>query len=270
MVKARDVCTVLDSKMPKHIIITDSVERFSTLQGLGEQEEYSMEQVLDGEGLFAPQPEEDPMPPKTFEDLAPFIDLLPPLEHDILMMYYQWGLTQMVIGPLLGIRTQAGISYRIKRAIERIEYLRCRPQVDWVAYERDLSPLFTKRQRLIGRRVYETTCQTAVASELGITQAAARHGFFSLTRQLRRLSLASEKFEPYAVAFEDLALGRNWNKLREIDLFASSRPVAEIIGLEQREQRFEGRSKPLLFPTRPSGPAKRCKAQNTPKKAKKT
>ncbi|KKL92748.1 hypothetical protein LCGC14_1881600, partial [marine sediment metagenome] len=90
----------------------------------------------------------------------------------------------MDIAVIFGM-TQAAISYRLDRGIQRIRFLLSIPQVTEADLRRDLPGAFPQAidvDILVG--MWETTCQSEVASQLKLTQGRVRHRFFKAVKTL--------------------------------------------------------------------------------------
>jgi len=96
---------------------------------------------------------------------------------------------QMEIAEIFGI-TQAAVSYRIKRALDRIKFLIDMPDLDKFDVYDHLAPVMSSTlDAEIFREMYETTCQSEVAKRLDITQGRVRHRFIKNLRHLGEVVL---------------------------------------------------------------------------------
>jgi len=114
--------------------------------------------------------------------------------------------------------TQAAISYRLDRGIQRIKFLLSIPQVTEEDLRRDLPGVFEQAidvDILVG--MWETTCQSEVASRLKLTQGRVRHRFFKAVKTLETASSEDPKYEPYFKIFNAIA-SKRFNILREVKL----------------------------------------------------
>jgi len=120
---------------------------------------------------------------------------IPPSEADYIRLYYLHGKKQEDIAKIFG-RTQADISYRLIKGIERIKFLMTIPiKVDAPMIRDELDCLLARNSTqpeldmkvMVG--IYKTTCQSYVAKQCGITQGKVRHRFF------RTLKLIAEILE---------------------------------------------------------------------------
>lgn len=149
--------------------------------------------------------------------LAPLLSKIPVREADLLEMYYYRHMRQADIAHVFGV-TQAAISYRIERALHRIMFLRSVPVLTEAEIRRDIPRGPFKAidvDILVG--MWETTCQSAVALNLGLTQGRVRHRFFAAVRLLEKLALTNPLYEPYHQFFGAISK-KNWNALRAVEL----------------------------------------------------
>lgn len=181
--------------------------------------------------------------------IAPLLDRIPEREADLIYLYFIQRKRQADIAEIFGV-TQAAISYRLDRGIQRIKFLLSIPQVTEEDLRRDLPAVFPttsacprcqgKKDGSQGHRsnescalckddgsilidvdilvgMWETTCQSEVASHLGLTQGRVRHRFFKAVETLSGAAEEDERFEPYHQIFSAIA-GKKFNILREVKL----------------------------------------------------
>lgn len=175
-----------------HIVIQDPSDlssRFSNKDRLG----YDGFSDLDIEDLIArnlsPAPEQDLVEEGQtlpFDLVEPYLPRIPPRESDLITLYFRDHMKQEQIARLFGI-TQAAVSYRLHRGIKRIQFLRTIPELEEDIFQRELGPKFTVQDMEILWRMYETTCQSAIAKEMGLTQGRVRHRFFRALSRIRDL-----------------------------------------------------------------------------------
>jgi hypothetical protein len=65
--------------------------------------------------------------------------------------------------------------------------------------------------------MWMTTCQSEVASKLGLTQGRVRHRFFKAVQTLEDMAKIQEKYLPYQQIFSAVA-SKRFNILREVRL----------------------------------------------------
>jgi hypothetical protein len=158
------------------------------------------------------------------ERVAPLLDRIPEREADLIYLYFICHKRQADIAVMFGI-TQAAVSYRLDRGIQRIKFLLSIPHVTEEDLRRDLPAIFPMRAResrnidvdiLVG--MWETTCQSEVANRLSLTQGRVRHRFFKAVKVLEKEAKEDDTFEPYFKIFSAIAAGKKFNILREVKL----------------------------------------------------
>lgn len=180
--------------------------------------------------------------------VAPLLDRIPERESDLIYLYFIQGKRQADIAEIFGV-TQAAVSYRLDRGIKRIQFLLSIPQVTEDELRRDLpavfptsspcpkclaageedGPLETTQpcicqgsgailidvEILVG--MWATTCQSEVATLLGLTQGRVRHRFFKAVKVLDKAAEANEQLAPYFKIFRAIS-SKKFNILREVKL----------------------------------------------------
>jgi len=154
--------------------------------------------------------------------IEPLLERIPEREADLILMYFVHGKRQADIAAIFGV-TQAAISYRLDRGIKRIKFLLSIPQVSKDDLLRDLPALFPPHKDgtnidvdiLVG--MWETTCQSEVATRLELTQGRVRHRFFKAVKVLEGAAQGNERFVPYHSVFSAIA-SKKFNILREVKL----------------------------------------------------
>jgi DNA-directed RNA polymerase specialized sigma24 family protein len=150
-------------------------------------------------------------------EIKPLLDRIPEREADLIEMYYIDHKRQADIAIIFGV-TQAAISYRLDRGVQRVRFLLSIPQVLEEDMRRDLLEVPLKSidvDILVG--MWQTTCQSEVAARLGLTQGRVRHRFFGAVKTLDRRSQEDDRYAPYAKVFNSIA-GKKFNILREVRL----------------------------------------------------
>lgn len=149
--------------------------------------------------------------------IKPLLDRIPEREADLIYLYYIQKKRQADIAEIFGV-TQAAISYRLDRGLQRIRFLLSIPQIDEEDLRRDLPEVPFKQidvDILVG--MWQTTCQSEVASRLGLTQGRVRHRFFGAVKILDKRAKEEEQFLPYHKIFNTIA-SKNFNILRAVSL----------------------------------------------------
>ncbi len=178
--------------------------------------------------------------------VAPLLDRIPERESDLIYLYFIQGKRQADIAEIFGV-TQAAVSYRLDRGIKRIQFLLSIPQVSEEELRRDLPNVFPAAspcpkcfgveaeqpcediscvckgsgsilidvEILIG--MWATTCQSEVATMLGLTQGRVRHRFFKAVKTLDKAAEGNEQLAPYFKIFRAIS-SKKFNILREVKL----------------------------------------------------
>lgn len=148
--------------------------------------------------------------------IEPLLDRIPKREADLIYLYYIEKKRQADIAEIFGV-TQAAISYRLDRGLQRIKFLLSIPQVAEEDLRNDLGCIFRQIDVDILVGMWATTCQSEVASKLGLTQGRVRHRFFKAVKVLEDKATEDPKFEPYRRIFDSIAK-KKFNILREVKL----------------------------------------------------
>ena len=151
-----------------------------------------------------------------FEDIAPLLDRIPKREADLIYLYYIEKKRQADIAEIFGV-TQAAVSYRLDRGLQRIKFLLNIPHVSEDDLRRDLSLIFKPIDVDILVGMWTTTCQSEVAEKLGLTQGRVRHRFFKAVKVLEAKAAEDERFTSYSKIFISIS-SKNFNILREVKL----------------------------------------------------
>lgn len=149
--------------------------------------------------------------------VEPLLDRIPEREADLIYLYFIQKKRQADIATIFGV-TQAAISYRLDRGLQRIRFLLSIPQVTEDELRSDLPGVFPQQidvDILVG--MWQTTCQSEVASRLQLTQGRVRHRFFKAVKTLERAAERDEKYQPYSAIFSTIA-NKNFNIMRAVVL----------------------------------------------------
>jgi len=144
------------------------------------------------------------------------LDRIPAREADLIKLYYIDKKRQTDIAEIFGV-TQAAISYRLDRGLQRIKFLLSIPQVTEQQLRKDLQVIFRDIDVDILVGMWQTTCQSEVASQLGLTQGRVRHSFFKAVKVLEARASVEPCYEPYCRIFSAIA-SKRFNILREVKL----------------------------------------------------
>jgi len=148
--------------------------------------------------------------------IEPLLDRIPAREADLIKLYYIDKKRQTDIAEIFGV-TQAAISYRLDRGLQRIKFLLSIPQVTEQQLRKDLQVIFRDIDVDILVGMWQTTCQSEVASQLGLTQGRVRHRFFKAVKVLEARASIEPAYEPYCRIFSAIA-SKRFNILREVKL----------------------------------------------------
>lgn len=148
--------------------------------------------------------------------IAPLLDKIPEREADLIYLYYIKKKRQADIAEIFEV-TQAAISYRLDRGLQRIKFLLSIPDVTEEDMREDLKDAFQEIDVNILVGMWITTCQSEVAAQLKLTQGRVRHRFFKSVGTLETLAEKDEKYLPYHKIFKAIS-SKKFNILREVKL----------------------------------------------------
>ncbi len=148
--------------------------------------------------------------------IAPLLNRIPQREADLIYLYYIQKKRQADIAEIFGV-TQAAISYRLDRGLQRIKFLLSIPQATEDELCEDLAECFEAIDVNILVGMWQTTCQSEVANRLGLTQGRVRHRFFKSVETLKKRAEEDARFEPYHRIFSAIS-SKKFNILREVKL----------------------------------------------------
>jgi predicted transcriptional regulator len=120
---------------------------------------------------------------KHLSKIKSVLDRLPPREADLIRLYFFRAKRQTDIAEIFGV-TQAAVSYRIQRALNRIRFLIEIPEVSKETIYKDLCVLMSELDAKIYAEMFESTCQSEVATILGISQGRVRHRYLANLEKL--------------------------------------------------------------------------------------
>jgi len=148
--------------------------------------------------------------------IAPLLDRIPEREADLIYLYYVCKKRQADIAEIFDV-TQAAISYRLDRGIQRLKFLLAIPAVTEEELREDLRELFDQIDVDILVGMWQTTCQSEVANSLQLTQGRVRHRFFKAVGKLKIAAGHNELFRPYEKIFTSIS-SKKFNILRAVSL----------------------------------------------------
>jgi hypothetical protein len=164
--------------------------------------------------------------PERLDRLHQHLDRIPPVEADYIFLYYLKGKRQDDIAAIFH-RTQADVSYRLNRGVERIRFLESLPDVTEDQIQASLATTIPEFNLRILLGMFRTTCQSAVARELGISQGKVRHRFVSSITVIRQ-AVEDGRLDPcFLTLFERIA--RNGNILQEVTYTRWERPERAVV-----------------------------------------
>ena len=135
---------------------------------------------------------------------------LPPREADFIELYYFRQIKQTDIAAIFGV-SQPTVCYRLQRAAARIQFLLSLPDLLPEDVEKDVQVLLDDPIDVqIMVLMQQTTCQSEVAKQLGVSQGFVRHRFIRSLSKMR----TKDGFEQHVVLFD--MISRNLNILREV------------------------------------------------------
>jgi len=143
---------------------TEMEARFATEDGLG-----FMEQLVSEELSEETQ--------EQLDRVKNILCKLPAREADFVDLYYFKHRKQTDIAQIFGV-SQPTVCYRLQRATDRIEFLFSLPDTDEEEIREVLSDFLPDPQDVdIMVLMYQTTCQSEVAKQIGASQGLVRHRF---------------------------------------------------------------------------------------------
>lgn len=149
------------------------------------------------------------------EQILPLLDRIPEKEADFINLYYIQKKKQSDIAAIFNI-TQAAVSYRLDRGIQRIKFILDMPPFTEEQLREDLSKVFKPMDVDILMGMWKTTCQSEVALRLGLTQGRVRHRFLKARDTLAKISEEDEAYKPHHYLFDSIS--KNFNIMRSVVL----------------------------------------------------
>lgn len=148
--------------------------------------------------------------------VAPLLDRIPEKEADLIELYYVRKKRQADIAEIFNV-TQAAVSYRLDRGIQRIKFLLSIPTVTEAEMRSVLKEIFEDIDVNILVGMYEHTCQSKVAEILNLTQGRVRHRFFKAVERLKGAAEKDVRFKNCEKIFTSIS-SKNFNILRAVNL----------------------------------------------------
>jgi DNA-directed RNA polymerase specialized sigma24 family protein len=173
--------------------------------------------------VLAEEPTEESS--RNLERVRDIMKELPPREADFVELYFFNHKTQTDIAEIFKV-SQPTVCYRLQRATSRIRFVLSLPDVSQKELRTVLVGFLSDPEDVkIMMLMFETTCQSAVAKRLGVTQGKVRHRFMRSTK--RMVESESPKMAKIAEIFQ--AIAKNLNILREVDRPAWDEKVHYVI-----------------------------------------
>jgi len=144
----------------------------------------------------------------SFEDIEPYLHKLPPREIDLVTLYRKYGKNQKDIAKIFSV-TQGAVSSRLRRAADRLKFLRDLPKITDQEIETQLSKIFQDKMEIeIIKCMKNTTCQSKTASLINekfnlvgekerMTQVKVRHRFEKCLTKLALLKETEPKYDRF-------------------------------------------------------------------------
>jgi len=150
---------------------------------------------------------------RNLERVREIMSTLPNREADFVELYFFNHKTQTDIAQIFMV-SQPTVCYRLKRATSRIRFVLSLPDISQAELEEALKGFLSDPEDVqIMMLMFETTCQSAVAKRLGVTQGKVRHRFMRSTKRM----VESEDPEMAKIAQIFQTISENLNILREVD-----------------------------------------------------
>lgn len=151
------------------------------------------------------------------------LDQLPPREADFVDLYYFRKLKQTDIALIFGV-SQPTVCYRLQRAASRIHFLLALPELTPEQVREAVAQVLTDPIDVqIMVLMHQTTCQSEVAKQLGVSQGFVRHRFIRSIGKLRLVAGMES-----VVALFDL-IAANLNILREVQRPTWGERVSRVV-----------------------------------------
>lgn len=158
-----------------------------------------------------------------FSKVREVLHQIHPREADYLELYFFHRLRQSAIADLFGV-SQPTVCYRLRRAATRIKYVMTTPEYDPTKIKADLESVISDPIDVhILLEMVGSTCQSAVARTLGVTQGYVRHRFFRSVCALENM----RGMDVYAALFRHVAA--NLNIMKQVQRSTWNDPLIYVI-----------------------------------------
>jgi len=162
----------------------------------------------------------------SFEEIEPFLHKLPAREIDLVTLYRKYGKNQKDIARIFDV-TQGAVSSRLRRAADRLQFLRDLPKISEEEIDIHLTKIFPDPIEIeIIKCMKETTCQSRTAELVNqkfdlkngeeMTQVKVRHRFEKCLAKLSYLKDGDPKYLRFHTLL--MFIKKNLYKLHEVKL----------------------------------------------------
>lgn len=157
------------------------------------------------------------------EQVKTVLGRIPPREADFVELYFFQRVRQTAIASIFNV-SQPTVCYRLQRAAARIRYLLDMPEYDPARIRPDLEGVLGDPIDVeIMLEMIETTCQSEVAKNMGVTQGFVRHRFLRSVAAMQSMA----HMDSYVSLFHHVS--SNLNILREVQRAKWNEPVIHLI-----------------------------------------
>lgn len=120
-------------------------------------------------------------------DMEKYLPLLPELEAEVVFLLYVKKKTQKDVAQLLST-SQPTVSYRYRRAVDKLSYLMVMSSVDLESVVQTI-PQINDKERTILRELFYTANQELVGSRCGVRQSSVKWIFTKSKRYVGQLEV---------------------------------------------------------------------------------
>lgn len=175
-----------------------------------------MERMFTMEDTFAgfPSVNEELSPERSvkMDEVRSLLDQLPPREADFIELYFFNRVRQTSIAELFNV-SQPTVCYRLQRGAARLRYLFDLPKHDIAEMEAELRSVLSDEQDIqIMLGMVRTTCQSDVATELGVSQGKVRYRFLRTISKLEGMSGMEVYVQVFKYVSENLNMLKNTSR----------------------------------------------------------
>ena len=194
---------------------------YNTIDPIEIEARFSLEDSLAYLGSIFTEPSTEAL--ELIERVREIMDELPPREADFVELYFFRQLRQIDIATIFGV-SQPTVCYRLKRAAKRIKFLLELTDIDLDVMRSDLIGVLPSELDVdIVILMYQTTCQSEVANQLGVSQGLVRHRFLRAMKIMDQIP----ECETYSQACHSVI--ENLNILREIPRSDAEEGILRVV-----------------------------------------